>query len=467
MRATYALLPVASLVCGIFCTPALAAGFQLNESSASGLGTAFAGGAASGDDASTLWSNPAGMMRVQTRQAVGVLHLVRPTIRFRDEASVAAAQQPLGGDGGDAGGLNVVPNLYFVQPMGNAWRVGLGVTAPWGLVTEYDDQFIGRFQATKSSIRTLNLNPSVAWRAADGISVGAGLNIQRMQAEFNNLVNYSAALLSAAAGAGIAPGSETYAAVAQATPGLASKASVKGADNAFGWNIGVLWDLDSQSRVGLHYRSPVSYRIAGDVRFTNPALPVIPSAPLAGTVAQLSAGVNAGALFDSAVNAKVKLPPIVNLSAFRAVDPRWDVMADLQWTGWSTIRELRFVRGDGTVLQSTPEHFKDSWKLAVGASYRPGGMWRLRGGLAWDQSPVRDEFRTPRLPDANRLWVSAGAQYLFSDSMRLDFGAAYLSSRQAGIDKRGDPPSTPAYGLLNGHYDSHTVIVSAQMAYAF
>jgi long-chain fatty acid transport protein len=194
---------------------------------------------------------------------------------------------------------------------------------------------------------------------------------------------------------------------------------------------------------------------------------VIPSAPLAGTVAQLSAGVNAGALFDSAVNAKVKLPPIVNLSAFRAVDPRWDVMADLQWTGWSTIRELRFVRGDGTVLQSTPENFKDSWKLAVGASYRPGGMWRLRGGLAWDQSPVRDEFRTPRLPDANRLWVSAGAQYLFSDSMRLDFGAAYLSSRQAGIDKRGDPPSTPAYGLLNGHYDSHTVIVSAQMAYAF
>lgn len=467
MRATSALWPALSVVSALACAPALGAGFQLNESSASGLGLSFAGGAASADDASTLWSNPAGMTRLRTGQVVGVLHLVRPSIRFRDEASTPAAQQPLGGEGGDAGGLNVLPNLYLARPLGGDWWAGLGISAPWGLVTEYDDTFIGRFQATKSSIRTLNLNPSVAWRAADGISVGAGLNFQRMQAEFNNFVNYSGALLSAAAGAGIAPGTDTFTAVAQSTQSLAARASVKGADNAVGWNLGLLWEPGRDRRFGLHYRSPMAYRIAGDVHFTTPALPVIPSAPLAGTVAQLAAAVNAGALFDSAVHAKVKLPPIVNVSAFRAIDPRWDVMADLQWTGWSTIRELRFVRDDGSVLQETPENFRDSWKLAVGVNYRPGGMWRLRGGLAWDQSPVRDEFRTPRLPDANRIWLSGGAQYLVDNAMRLDFGAAYLRNSGAGIDKRGDPPNTAAYGLLNGRYDSHTFIVSAQLAYAF
>ena len=467
MRATAAFGFAVSAVSAIACAPALGAGFQLNESSASGLGLSFAGGAASADDASTLWSNPAGMARIRTGQVVAVLHLVRPTIQFSDEASAPAAQQIPGGNGGDAGGLNVLPNLYLAKPLGGDWWAGLGISAPWGLVTEYDDQFIGRFQATKSSIRTLNLNPGVAWRAAEGVSVGAGLNFQRMQAEFNNLVNYSGALLSAAASAGIAPGTDTFTAIAQSTQSLVARASVKGADNAIGWNIGLLWEPDSHSRFGLHYRSPMSYRIAGDVRFAIPTLPVIPSAPLAGTVAQLAAGVNAGALFDSTVHAKVKLPPIVNVSGHRAIDPRWDVMADLQWTGWSTIRELRFVRGDGSVLQETPENFRDSWKVAVGATYRPGGMWRLRGGMAWDQSPVRDEFRTPRLPDANRIWFSGGAQYLVDNAMRLDFGAAYLRSSRAAIDKRGDPPNTAAYGLLNGRYDSHTLIVSAQLAYAF
>lgn len=446
---------------------AFGAGFQLNESSASGLGLASAGGAALAEDASTMWNNPAGLSRLQGRQAVGVLHLIRPSIKFSDHASVAAAAQPLGDNGGDAGGLNVVPNLYLALPVGPGVSAGLGVSAPWGLVTEYDDTFIGRFQATRSSIRTINVNPGVSWKAGPSVALGFGLNYQRIDAEFNNQLNYSAALLNAAAAHGIQPGTATFGAIAQATAGLASQASVKGKDDAFGWNVGVLWDVAPQMRLGAHYRSRIRYRIDGDVRFTNPALPALASPALAATVDALANGVGRAALFDSPVTAEVTLPAIANLTWVGSIGSAWDLMADLQWTEWSTIQNLRFVRTNGTVLQDTPENFRDSVKVAVGAAYRPGGPWLLRGGLAWDQTPVRDAYRTPRLPDADRLWLTFGGQYALDKALRLDWGLAYIHSRTSDIDKSGDPPSVAAYGRLNGSYKSATVVVSAQVGYSF
>lgn len=446
---------------------AAAAGFQLNESSASGLGNAFAGGAAAAEDAATLWSNPAGMTRLPRLQLAGALHLVRPSIKFSNGASAAATSQPLGDDGGDAGGLNLVPNLYLAAPLGAGLAVGVGITAPWGLKTEYDDSFIGRFQATKSSIRTVNLNPGIAWKPAAPVALGFGLNVQRLDAEFDNLVNYSAALLSAAARNGIAPGSATFTAIAQATPGLAARASVKGHDTGYGWNAGLLWDLGADTRLGLHYRSPVRYKVAGDVHFDNPALPAIESPTLAATVGALAAGVNAGALYDSGVTAEVKIPAIANVSLVGAIDPAWSIMVDLQWTQWSTIQNLRFLRDDGTTLQDTPENFRDSWKVAFGTRWRPGGPWTLRGGLAWDQTPVRNEYRTPRLPDSDRVWLAAGGGYAFDPQLQLDFGLAYLIGRKGHIDKSGDPANAAAYGRLEGSYTNRTLIVSGQLSYAF
>ena len=444
---------------------ASAGGFQINETSASGLGTAFAGGAAAAEDATTLWSNVAGMSRIGTRQGVVAIHLVRPSLKFRNDASTAATAQALGGEGGDAGGINVVPNLYVVAPINKDWSVGLGVNAPFGLVTEYDEGWIGRFQAIKSGIQTINVNPGVAWKPSDAVSLGLGLNVQRINAEFTNQVNYSAALLSAAAQNGIAPGSATFNAIAQATAGLESGARIKGSDNAAGWNAGVLWQIDDKTRVGAHYRSSIKYRIAGNAQFSNP-VPVVP-APLATVVGALAAGVNTRALFDTAISADVELPAIANLSYFGRLNDRWDLMADAQWTQWSTVKTLSFVRGDGTVLQSTPENFKDAWKFAVGANYRYRSDLLLRGGLAFDQSPVQTAYRTPRLPDADRTWLTAGLQYAMNPKLKIDVGAAYLWVKKGTIDISGDPPSTAAYGRLNGRYDNNTVIVSAQASYAF
>ncbi len=446
-------------------SPAWAAGFQLNETSASGLGNAFAGGAAVAEDASTLWSNVAGMARIRDTKVVGAIHLITPSLKFRNDGSLPASGQVLGGNGGDAGGLNVVPNLYVVKPIDRSWSIGVGMSAPWGLVTEYDNGWTGRFQAIKSGIKTINVNPGLSWKPADSIALGLGLNLQHMSAEFTNQVNYSGALLSAAALNGFAPGSATFNAIALATAGLESGARIKGSDNATGWNVGVLWELDDKTRLGAHYRSSVKYRIAGNARFSNPVPVVAPA--LAALVEALAGGVNANALFDSKVTSDVKIPAIVNLSYFSTLNDRWDLMADAQWTEWSTIKTLTFVRADGTELQSTPENFRNTWKLAVGANYRTSRDVMLRGGLAFDQSPVRTAFRTPRLPDGDRTWLTAGVQYTVNPKLKVDVGAAYLWVKKGSISINGNPPSTAGNGLLSGRYNSNTVIVSAQANYTF
>ena len=121
-------------------------------------------------------------------------------------------------------------------------------------------------------------------------------------------------------------------------------------------------------------------------------------------------------------------------------------MIDAQWTGWSTIKDLTFVRSDGddagTVLQSTPENFEDAWKFAIGANYRVDRSWMVRAGLAYDESPVQMAFRTPRLPDNDRTWLTAGGQYRFANGVALDFGAAYIWVSGANVNKNGDPPNT-------------------------
>jgi long-chain fatty acid transport protein len=445
--------------------PALAAGFLINESSASGLGNAFAGGAAAAQDASTLWSNVAGLSRIGTGQAVGALHLITPSMKLRPGAAAAALQQALGGNGGDAGGLNVVPNTFLAMPMGRELTVGLGLSSPFGLVTEYDDGWIGRFQALRSDIMTLNVNPGASLKVSNNLALGLGVNFQRMLATFTNQANYSAALLGAAAQAGITPGSAAHTAIAQATAGLESHVRVSGDDNAWGWNVGLLWDIDRERRLGLHYRSALRYDITGGVSFSNPT-PSVPAA-LAPTVAALANGVNAAALFDSGISAKVKLPPIVNVSYVGAIDKQWELLVDAQWTGWSTLKDLTFVRSNGAILQSTPENFKDAWKLAVGTNFRRSDSWMFRGGLAYDQSPVQEAFRTARLPDASRTWLTTGMQYRWDRSTRLDFGAAYVWVKSASIHESGHPPNVAASGLIKGSYKSNTVILSGQLTYEF
>jgi long-chain fatty acid transport protein len=439
--------------------------FALQEQSGSGLGNAFAGGAATAEDASTIFTNPAGMSRLTNMQVVGAGSLICLQAKFSDNGSLPAAFQSLGGNGGDAGSCNVVPALYLAAPINSQWSVGIGANVPFGLKTEYDSDWIGRFQAVKSKIETINVNPAVSFKASDMVTIGGGANYQHLKAELTSRVNYAGAIGLAAqqaAAAGQIPAA-AITPILTAYSGAQSDAKITGNDGAWGWNIGVLVNIDPQTRFGASYRSTIKYDVSGSAEFSNPAVPALPAslAPVAGALANAVNGV----LANGDVKVPLKLPDTANVSIFRQIDSKWDVMADVQYTGWSTVQNLTIVRSTGAVLSTTPENFRDTWRASIGANYHYSDQWMFRGGLAFDQSPVRDAQRTPRLPDNDRTWISFGAQYKFSPQLLLDAGYTYIFVKDPSMNQNAG--STPTFGLISGTYKNNVNIVAAQVTYTF
>jgi long-chain fatty acid transport protein len=378
-----------------------AAGFALIEQNASGLGNAYAGQAAAATDASTIYFNPAGMTMLPDRQLVVVGHLIKPRAEFTGSSTIG------GGDGGDAGDLAVVPNAYYAFRVSPEVHLGLGLNAPFGLKTEYESTWAGRTQAIKSELKTVNLNPAIAWKASDALSLGAGVSVQ-----------YIEATLTSASGAGLA--------------------TIKGDDSSWGFNVGAVWHLGETTRVGLAYRSEVEHSLEGAVSFSG--APVL----------------------NGPVNAAVTLPDSASLSLFHRLDSRWDLLADVTWTGWSDFDELRVVRSSGALVSLTPENWDDSYRYSLGLNYRLHDALTLRGGVAYDQTPVSDAYRTARIPDQDRTWITFGAAYRFSQSTRLDVGYAHLFVRDASINKTEIGPVT-----LVGNYESSVDILSAQLTLDF
>ena len=439
--------------------------FALQEQSGSGLGNAFAGGAAAAEDASTIFTNPAGMSRLTNMQVVGAGSLICLQAKFSDNGSLPAAFQSLGGNGGDAGSCNVVPALYLAAPINSQWSVGIGVNVPFGLKTEYDSDWIGRFQAVKSKIETINVNPAVSFKASDMVTIGGGANYQHLKAELTSRVNYAGAIGRAAqqaAAAGQIPAA-AITPLLTAYTGAQSDAKITGNDGAWGWNIGVLVNIDPQTRFGASYRSTIKYDVSGSAEFSNPPVPALPAslAPVAGALANAVNGV----LANGDVKLSLKLPDTANVSIFRQIDSKWDVMADVQYTGWSTVQNLTIVRSTGAVLSTTPENFRDTWRASIGANYHYSDQWMFRGGLAFDQSPVRDAQRTPRLPDNDRTWISFGAQYKFSPQLLLDAGYTHIFVKDPSMNQNAG--STPTFGLISGTYKNNVNIVAAQVTYTF
>ncbi len=465
-RKTQLASAVGALVLALGAGQAYGTGFQLNENSASGLGNAFAGGAAATDDASAMWSNPAAISQFSRAQAAQAIHIITPSIKFSNSASQPAANQPLGGDGGDAGGFNFVPNLYVTVPINAAWTFGIGINAPFGLTTEFDDGWLGRYQAKKSQIQTINVNPVLSWKATPTLAIGAGVNYQYLKATLTNNANYSGALLSAAGGAGIAPGTPTFNAIAGLTRGLDSDVQVKGEDGAWGWNIGFAWDATPQVRLGFSYRSEMKYDVSGNIDFSNPTVVLPPGTTpqLAATITALSAGVNQRALYNRSVTSDITLPAIANLSMLYRLNSQWDLMADLQYTGWSSIPELKFVPTDGSVLPATPLNWDDSYKFAVGATYKANEVWKARFGIAFDQTPVTNA-PTVRLPDSDRWWLAVGGEYKWTPTLKFDTGFAYIIGDSTNFNR--NEGSTASYGLVNGEFKASTWILSMQATMMF
>ncbi|CAI07407.1 OmpP1/FadL family transporter [Aromatoleum aromaticum] len=402
---------------------ASAAGFQLMEQNASGLGNAYAGSAAVAENAATIFFNPAGMTQLQAREASFGVTAVRPSFEFSDKGSQSGV---LRGEGDDAGGWEALPNAYLSWALNKDLYVGVGLGAPFGLVTDYDESWVGGAQSLNFEIKTYNINPSIAYRVNDKLSLGAGLNWQRAEAEY-----------------------ERIAAVA---PGLATTFATLDVDSdAWGWNIGVLFTPSPSMKIGVSYRSRIEHELEGDLKLKG---------TLAGRVPQTSNG---------KARADVDLPDTLIMSVAQKIDERWEMLGDLSWTGWSSIRKVDIDRRSGPLsgvtVQTLDTDYRDSWRVALGANYKLNDAWKLKFGVAYDQAPVRSrDRRLVALPDNDRTWYALGAQWKATKTTTLDVGGAYLYVRDTKID---NDQSAAGRGRVTGEYETDVWLFGAQYSMAF
>lgn len=420
-----------------------AGGFALNEMSAASVGNAHAGGAALAEDPSTIYFNPAGMTRLRGRHFMGALSAIRPEAEFNNAGSVTSLGPLSGGNGGDAGSWALVPALYYAMELRPNLNFGIGVQAPFGLKTEYDSDWVGRYQALKSELKSININPSIAYKLNDRLSLGAGVSAQYVDVEISRAIDFGSVCIGLAGAGTCAP----LGFLPQARDG---RVTVEGDDWGFGFNLGVLFEANEHARFGAAYRSRIRHKLDGDARYRLPAgLP----APIAG----LPTFTNTGA------SANLDLPESVSLSAFLQFDRKWSAMADITWMHWSRFKELRVSFDNGAADSVTPEEWRNTYRVSMAVNYRYNDTWKLRGGIAYDQTPVEDAFRTPRVPDENRIWLAFGAQYRPTRMGTLDIGFAHLFVRDSSINK-AEPPLG---GTLVGEYDNSVNILSLQYSHAF
>lgn len=409
-----------------------AAGFGLIDNSVANMGNAYAGAAASAEDASTVWFNPAGMAELDdgTHVSAGV-HIVKPTAEFSNKGSTrtlkaAPITTPIAGANSISDKTAYIPNFYAVKPINDKVKVGVGVNAPYGLETSYDSNWVGRYHAIKSDMKSVNINPSVSYKVNDKVSVGAGVNAQYIDAELTSAVDLS--LL------GLPDG----------------KATIQGDDWSYGYNAGVIVKPSPKTKVGLSYRSKIDHTLKGSAEYAVPAgTPPLPS------------------LANKSAQAAANLPESLSLSVAHKVNDKVEVLGDITRTNWSSFNELRVINpADGSTITVTPENWKDVNRYSLGMNYKYNDRLKLRTGVALDKEPIPSATdRTPRIPGNDRKWVSVGANYKLNKGMSVDVGYSHLFVKNTDINNTHST-STANY-TLNGTYKADVDIVGAQLNWRF
>lgn len=444
MNQSITLRLIPALIAVAFGGSAHAAGFQLLEQNASSLGNAYAGSAAVAENASTVFFNPAGMTELKNVEVSGGVTAINTKYQFNNTSSSTGS---LSGNS-DGGNLGFVPNAYMSMALTKDLYFGLGIGAPFGLKTEYDNPWYGAAQSVMFQIKTLNVNPSIAWRAADWVSLGFGVNWQKLDADYLRDVGI------------------------RNTPGVinvaGSMATLNLSGDAWGWNAGALFHVGPATKIGISYRSVMKYDLKGDVAITSNG-----DATANNTTRSLNA---AGA--GSNVGATVKLPDTFILSATHKFNDQWEMLSDVSWTGWSSIPKIDIIRTtgalNGQIAQTLNTDFRDTWRVALGANYTLNDAWKLKAGIAYDQTPVKGaDSRLVSLPDNDRTWFSLGAQWKPSKNLTLDIGAAYLYLQNADINNNQTPAvntlatASQNRGTVTGTYDDSAWLLGTQLSMAF
>ncbi|HME89508.1 MAG TPA: outer membrane protein transport protein [Chthoniobacterales bacterium] len=462
-----------------------AGSFALNEQSVSGLGTAYAGGAAQAEDASTLFFNPAGIAWLDQGALQIGAHGLLPSATFTNEGSRYNLRGtpfnglPIsGGNDGDGGVDHVLPNLYLTQPIlrgsqSGDLTLGIGVTVPFALETDYSPGWVGRYHALRSKLTTFNIQPTVAYRIWDRLSFGAGLDIQYASARLTQAIDFGLAAQPPLAQffAALPPFLRGPTELAYFNAGffpgaLDGVSEVHGDDWSVGFTLGALVEYmkgDGQSffqdgRFGVSFRSAIDHAIEGPADFRRVPLITAPGAlvqfPIPGLFQRI--------FFDQNATAQLDLPSILHVSAYQRFDRQFAVLGDITWTEWSRLQEVPIVFSNpGTPSNVLPIKYEDTIRAAIGGEWYATEDLTLRLGFAYDETPIRsNEFRTPRIPDNNRFLLGTGLRWSPTHFMDIDVGYAHLFVDEPRVDV------TDSQGHeLRGKFDAAADIVSAAVTF--
>jgi long-chain fatty acid transport protein len=393
------------LVLALFVSNAHAGGLELYELGTPGVGLASAGEAARAQDASTLFTNPAGMSRLERSEVTAGLQPLYGDAHFdRDENTSTP-----GSSSGNPVGFLPGASMFYVNRLSEDWSVGLGSFSYFGLPLEFDNDWSGRYYAQDTAMLGLTFMPSIAYKFSNQLSVGAGLNamygIFREQAAVNNI-----------------------------DPRLGDgKVEISDGDWGFGADVGIMYQISDRSRLGLRYLSQVNLDFSDSPEYTN----------LGPAYTQILTG-------SRRLDLGVTVPTEIMLSGFHELDDEWAVLASAGWQDWSKFGrvDVAITSADAERTSTLEVETKDTWHASIGLQNRTCADWIFSAGIAYDSSMLDDEDRPVTLPVGESWRFGAGSQYLLNADVTLGF--AY--ELQFNGDMMVNQERGPLAGRVSGEY---------------
>ena len=418
---------------------AYSAGFALNDHSATASGKALAGVAASNEDISASFWNPALFVNAKETTVYVSGAYVMPSMDVTNISASDAAvtipgpttlpAQSISGSStnNDSVDNTFVPSFYFAKPLSDKTVFGVSLNVPFGLSGDYGDDWKGRFHATETGIQDIALSFALAHRVNDWISAGASVQIHRAEVVLESAVGTTK---TAVGGEGIG--------------------RIEADDTSYGYSLGLALEPVKGTRIGLGYRSEVDFDFEGDVKYT-------------GVTSTLA---TAGKLSNADVSDSITFPSVVTLSLEQDLTPKLILGLTAIRTGWGAMDGINIDFDSNQANSKLTFGFEDQWMYSAGLTYAYSDKLTLRTGVAMDNSPVTDEYRSARTPDGDRKWISVGATYDFNDMTSATFAFTHVMIEDVSVSRDGTGEDS-ARGTLEADYESSANVVSLAMNMAF
>ncbi|QUX95645.1 aromatic hydrocarbon degradation protein [Marinomonas sp. CT5] len=413
---------------------AFSAGFALNDHSASASGKALGGVAASNEDISSSFWNPALFANAKETTIYVSGAYVMPSM----DVKVTEAKDARGTDlsstspttSSDSVDKTIVPSFYFAKPISASTVAGISLNAPFGLSGDYGDKWAGRFHATETSLKDIALSFSLAHRVNDWASVGASVQAHKAEVVLASAVGFL---------------------------GREGDGRIEADDTSYGFSLGAAFEPRKGTRLGLGYRSKIDFDFKGDVKYKDTA---------ALNLALKSLG--SAQLIDTTVSDSITLPSVLSLSLEQELTPQLVLGLSAIRTGWGALDglDINFESPSSQNNSVLTFGFEDQWMYSAGLTYDYSDKLTLRTGVAMDNSPVTDQYRSARTPDGDRKWISLGATYDFNEMTSGTFAFTHVMIDDVSVNRTGLAEDT-ARGKLKANYESSANVISLAMNMAF